>query len=321
MKKTFLITSVLLAFLCFSCDDEPLDADITIEVPVTNPTDPTDPTDPVDPTDPTDPTDPGSTLSTYTFDVNTNAPIFGEIITNTDFNIQNGVVTSQNIELTIFGFTENSLSTYTRDANENIISIQDTSGGTGQNTTTITYTGTNITQIEYDFSADNTDDYIYNFTYSGNTISKTTVGTTDTATFTFDATTSRLISIEYFDNGVSTVTETLSYDTSGNCTQAVVSSGGTNTTITYNFDNNTNPLKTVFQDVYLLSILNGDHEDEISATIANFHGVNNWIGGESTEGTFNFNPIYDAENKILSKGGVYNLGEGVTVTQSEVYQY
>jgi len=129
------------------------------------------------------------------------------------------------------------------------------------------------------------------------------------------------MSIEYFDNGVSTLTETLSYDAAGNCSQAVVTSGGASTTITYTYDTNTNPLQTVFQDSYLLSILNGDHEDEISAIIANFHSANNWIGGESTEGTFNFDPIYDAENKILSKGGVYNLGEGVTVTQSEVYQY
>jgi len=152
MKKTFLITSILLAFLCFSCDDEPLDADIAIEVPTTTPTDPTNPVDPTNPTDPTDPTNPGTTLSTYTYDVTTNAPIFGEIITDTDFNIQNGIVISQDTDATIFGATVNSFSIYTRNGNGAIILIQDASGGTGQNTTTITYDGANISEIEYDFS-------------------------------------------------------------------------------------------------------------------------------------------------------------------------
>lgn len=317
MKKTLLIISVLLTFMCFSCDDEPIDSNIALENPTITP--PPDPTDPTDPTDPMNPTT--SALSAYTYDVNTNAPIFGEIITNTDFIIQNGIVTNATIELTIFGITENSLSTYTRNSNGDIILIQDNSSGSGQNTTTITYDGSNISQIEYDFSQDDVDDYIYNFTYSGNTINKTTQGATETATFTFDASNSRLISIEYFDNGVSTQTETLSYSTSGNCTQSTVTAGGTTRTVTYNYDTFTNPLQTVFQDVYILSILNGDHEDEISGVIANFHGANNWIGGESPEGMFDFNPIYDAANKITSKSGNYNLGDGVVITQSEVYQY
>ena len=324
MKKTLLITSVLLAFFCFSCDDEPLDSNIAIDTPTSGGS-----------------TGGGNgggtggggtgggnggggstaTLSAYTYDVTANAPIFGEIITNTDFNIQQGIVVSQNIEVTVFGFTENSLSTYTRDTTGKITLIQDNAGGSGQNTTTITYDGNNISQIDYDFSADDTDDYTYNFTYSGNTISKTTVGSTDTATFTFDPSSSRLVSIEYFDNGTSIQTETLSYSSEGNCTQSVVTVSGTPRTSTFNYDTFTNPLQTVFQDVYMLSILNGDHEDEISGTIANFHGANNWIGGTSTDGTFDFSAMYDTDNKILSKSGSYDLGDGVTIDQSEAFQY
>lgn len=317
MKKTLLITSVLLAFFCFSCDDEPLDADIAIDNPTPGtPTDPTDPTDPIDPTDPTT-----SALTTYTYDLTSTVPFFGEIITDTDFNIQNGVVVSQNTELTIFGITENSLSTYTRNANGNITLVQDNAGGAGQNTTTITYDGTNISQIQYDFSEDNEDDYIYNFTYSGNTISKTIEGSTDTTIYTFDTTNSRILSLEHFDNGTSTQTETLSYSSSGNCTQSIVTSGGTSRTATFNYDTFTNPLQTVFQDGYMLSVLNGEYEEEISGTIANFHGANNWIGGESTAGAFDFTVMYDTNNKILSKSGNYSSGDGITIVQSEVFQY
>ncbi|EDP97470.1 hypothetical protein U8527_03915 [Kordia algicida OT-1] len=325
MKKTLLITSVLLAFFCFSCDDEPLDSNIAIENPTSgggnngggnngggngggnngggnngggNS---------------------GTTLSTYTYDVSTNAPIFGEIITDTDFNIQQGLVVSQNIDLTIFGTMTSSLSTYTRDGNGRIISIQDNANN-GQNTTTITYTGDNITQIEYDFSADDTDDYVYTFTYSGNTVTKTVEGTNSTAVFTFDSN-SRLTRLESFENGTSTQVETLTYAADGNCTQTSVEANGSTTTNTYTYDSFTNPLKAVFADTYLISVFNGDPEDEVGAIIANFHSSNNWIGGNTSEGSYNFNPMYDTNNNILSKGGNYDLGDGVTVTQSEVYQY
>lgn len=320
MKKTLLITSVILAFFCFSCENEVLDSDIVVAPPTNNGGNNGGGNGGGNNGGGNNGGGNGTTLTTYTYDTTSTVPIFGDIIVNTDFNISQGVVTSQNIESTLFGMTVNSLSTYTRDTNGKVVLIEDNAGGAPQNRTTVTYTGDNITQIEYEFFDDPTENYTYTFAYAGNVVTKTIQGTTQTAEFTFDAN-SRLTKLESFDGGTSTKVETLSYGTGGNCTEATVEANGTTRTNTFTYDAFSNPLNPIFNDLYLLSVFNGDHEDEIGATIANFHGANNWIGGTGPEGSFDFNPQYDTDNKIVSKGGTYDLGDGVIVTQSEVYQY
>ena len=151
-------------------------------------------------------------------------------------------------------------------------------------------------------------------------MTKTVVGTNSTAVFSFDSN-SRLTELESFENGVSTKVETLTYSADGNCTQVSVDAEGSVTTTTYTYDTFTNPLKSVFADTYLISVFNGDPEDEVGSVIANFHSSNNWIGGSTSEGSYSFNPMYDTDNKIQSKGGTYDLGDGVIVTQSEAFQY
>ncbi|KAB8154317.1 hypothetical protein EZY14_007725 [Kordia sp. TARA_039_SRF] len=321
MKKILSITTIVLAFCCFSCDNELLDPSIVIEEPASN-------------------SgnnggnngggngngngggnnggNNGTVLSTYSLDTTSNVPFFGEIIVNSDFIINNGIVVSANIETTALGFTDAGTSTITRDSNGRIIQVEAMSGGNVTNRTTVTYTGNNITQIAFEDFDDSSENYTYTFAYDGNTVTRTNAAAGESAVFTFDSS-SRLISFESFSGTTSTQLEVLTY-ASGNCISSDIS-GGTNVTNTFLFDSFTNPLKTVFNDQILFTIFDQDNDAEIGSYLATFYSTNNWTSLQSTDGTVDFNVTYNANNDITSRDSMVDLGDGVDVSQSEAFQY
>jgi len=184
--------------------------------------------------------------------------------------------------------------------------------------TTITYTGDNITQIAYEDISEGTDSYTYTFAYTGNTVTRTDAANGQSAVFTFD-TNSRLIAKESFTGTTSTQLETLTY-ANGNCTNSTLT-GDTNVSNTFVYDTFTNPLKAVFNDQILLTILDSDQDDEIGSYLATFYSTNNWTALDSSDGMIDFNVMYNTNNDIISRNAVIDLGDGVDVTQSEAFQY
>ncbi|MGH1383720.1 hypothetical protein [Kordia sp.] len=319
MKKILLIPSVILAFFCFSCDTEPLDSNIVIETASNNGGN----------------TGGGNTgggngggnngggnngtaLSTYSYDTNSNVPIFGAIITNTDFVVNNSIVVSANIQATALGVTSNSVSTLTRDGNGKIVQVEGMNSGSVTSRTTITYTGDNITQIAYEDLGDSTENYTYTFAYSGTTVTRTNAAANQSAVFTFNSN-SQLISKESFDGTTSTQLEVLTY-VNGNCTNSTVTGANTGNN-TFVYDSFTNPLKTVFNDQFLLTMFDSENDDEVGSAIAIFHATNNWIRIETNDGNVDLTVTYNANNDITSRNGNFDLGDGVSITQSEVFQY
>lgn len=308
MKK--IIALVFTLALITGCENEPLDTGFT---EIDNTTDPTDPGEGTDSSD--------LTLSTYIYDVTTTLPIFGETILNTDFtmNTDNKVAT-QDTEVVVFGATILANATITRDASGNITTIKNFADGAQSNQTDITYSGSNISAIVFDDFEDDTEDYSYTYTTSGTEISRTQVGSTETVTYTFNSN-NKLIKKEYFDGGSSQQIETLTYDVVGNCTQSEITGGFDNGITTYGFDNKTNPLKIAFSDQYLFGVLDDDADAQAASNIVLFNSANNWNSITTSDGTSAFTIEYNAANRITNRDGSFDLGDGVTVTQSEVFNY
>lgn len=259
-------------------------------------------------------------LNGYSFDVNSTVPIFGTIIVNSDFSFNsNNHVSSSIIASTFFGQTATENVVFTRDNSNRITGYTSTSTGVTTNETTVTYSGTNVSQIVYNYVGDDEDDYTYNFSYSGNMITRTEVGSTISTIFTLNSI-NQLVRKESFDGTTSIKTEVLDYDGLGNCIASVIT-GEDATSSTFTFDSNDSPLKDAFSDQFLLSFLNDDYSDDIGSSMAQFSSPNNWIGISTPEGTVNFTVQYDTDNRITSRNGNYDLGDGVVVQQLETFSF
>lgn len=259
-------------------------------------------------------------LNGYSLDVNSTVPLFGNIIIDTDFlfNADNRVG-STTVTTTFFGMPITENVSFSRNGADQITGYTITSSGTTTNETVVTYSGNNISQIVYNFVEDDEDDYTYNFVYSGNTITRTKVGSTISTIFTLNGST-QLIKKESFDGTTSIKTEVLDYDGQGNCISSVIT-GEDATSSSFIFDTNDNPLKEAFSDQFFLSFLNDDYSDEVGAPMAHFASNNNWIGITTPEGTFNFTVEYDTENRITNRNATYDFGDGVSLAQQETFQF
>ena len=236
MKKILLL---LCAFtLVTACENEPLDSDLT-----------------------GGPSNGGGnnggsnsadlTLSMYELDTDTSINFFGlpiRTITNSDLNISDNKVVSST---TVFEFegapSETENQTFTRNAQGQITSnVSVNSNGTTTNEYIITYTNGQISQITYDYFEDDFEDYVYNFTYDGNLITRTVVGSNISTVFTIDGF-DRVIKKESFDGTTSIQVETITYNGLGNINSSV-GTGELDSNYTYTFDDNTNPLQVVYND-------------------------------------------------------------------------
>ncbi len=326
MKKAFLFTTIIIAFLCFSCDNEPYDGEIFIENPTTGT--PTDPTDPVDPIDPVDPTTPGTSLQLADYDyIKSFSSTPGDETTfTTDFVINtNNQFTAQNTSITIFGITVNGVGSVIRDQNSRVTEIRTTVNGVIINRTTVSYILDKVSQIAYEDLQDAVDSFTFTFVHNNNVITRTKEGTNFSTRFTFDATTSKLINRETMENGAVIKAETLSYDNSGNLTSTVFTGQDANT-FTYTYDTNTNPLRNSLNDLYLFSILNDEYDDQYEHWQAAIYSTNNLTSATTSQGSSNLNVQYDANNRIISRNGtiftsVPTISNDVTITIDETFQY
>lgn len=304
MKKILIVVLSLSLFI--SCDNEPLDRDI-----VNN--------DNPNGGGGTNTSDVPLALDSYSFDVNSEVPIFGSIIVNTDFffNSNNHVNTST-VASTFFGQSSTENVTFTRNNSNKITGYTSMSAGTLTNETTVTYSENNISKIVYNYVGDDEDDYTYDFTYSANTITRTEVGSTISTVFTLNS--NQLIRKESFDGTTSIKTEVLDYDGLGNCISSIIT-GEDATSSTFTFDTKNSPLKAAFSDQYRLSFLNDDYSDEVGSSLAQFASPNNWIGITTPEGTVNFTVNYDTDGRIINRTGTYDLGDGVLIQQAETFSF
>ncbi|MEZ4792013.1 MAG: hypothetical protein R2783_00600 [Gelidibacter sp.] len=301
MKKLLLILLSITLFT--SCDVEPLDRDILNNSNNNN----------------NNNNDAVLALNAYSLDVNSTVPVFGTVIVNTDFSFNaNNHVNTSTVASTFFGQTSTENVTFSRDNSNRITGYVSTSSGVITNETTVTYSGNNISQIVYNYVGDDEDDYTYNFTYSGSTITRTAVGSTISTVFTLNG--NQLVRKESFDGTTSIKTEVLDYDGLGNCISSIIT-GEDATSSTFTFDTKDSPLKDAFSDQYMLSFLNDEYSDEVGSSMAQFASPNNWIGITTPEGTVNFTVQYDTENRITSRNGNYDLGDGVLVQQAETFQF
>lgn len=305
MKKLLLILLSISVFT--ACDNEPLGAGILSNNPDGNGNGNNTNEDPL-------------ALNGYSFDLNSTVPLFGTIIVNTDFlfNADNHVSTST-VESSFFGTTSTENITFSRNASDQITGYTSLSSGTLTNEMSVTYNGNEISQIVYNYVGDDEDDYTYDFVHDGNTITRTEEGSSISTVFTLNSN-NQLIKKESFDGTISIKTEVLDYDGQGNCISSVIT-GEDATASTFSFDTNENPLKDAFSDQYLLSFLNDDYSDEVGSGFAHFAGTNNWIGIATSEGTFNFTVEYDSENRITSRSGNYDFGDGISLDQNETFQF
>ncbi|MEZ4802012.1 MAG: hypothetical protein R2797_04505 [Gelidibacter sp.] len=259
-------------------------------------------------------------LNAYSFDVNSTVPIFGTVIVNTDFSFNsNNKESNSVIASTFFGQTVTENAVINRDNLSRVTGYVSSSSGITTNEATVSYNGNDVSQIVYDYVGDDEDDYTYNFTYSGNMITRTEVGSTISTVFTLNSL-NQLLRKESFDGTTSIKTEVLDYDGLGNCISSIIT-GEDATSSSFTFDTKDNPLKDAFSDQYLLSFLNDDYSDEVGSSMAQFSSPNNWIGITTPEGTVNFTVQYDAEDRITSRNGTYDLGDGVLIQQAETFQF
>ncbi|MBT8376903.1 MAG: hypothetical protein KJO22_08555 [Bacteroidia bacterium] len=302
MKKILITVLPLLVFL--SCDNEPIDAGLlNLEDPDTE-----------------NPNTDEFAMTTYRFDTTTTVPIFGEIIVNADFDISNNnVVTSVDTESQFFGESLFSNSILFRNGSGQITSVNTLENNIAQNELSLAYVGPNISMINYDDLQDDSEDYSYTFSYSGNEVTRTSSNSTVSVTYLFNNN-NRLIEKRATQGGSVLLEETLTYDGNGNCIQSTLT-GETSGQYTYSYDSFTNPLKAVFNDQYLFSLFNADYDDEAAPVVAQFHSANNWISISSGGITTNFEITTDSQNRILTRSGNYNLGDGVSVSQDETFTY
>lgn len=309
MKKLLLL--LLTLSLVTACENEPLDSDLTGQ----------------DGSD--DGGDDGSessdlTLSIYELDTDLSVNFLGlsiQTVTNSDINISDDKIVSSTTVFEVEGApneTENQI--FTRNSEGQITTnISVNSDGTTTNEYIITYTNGEISQITYDYYEDDFDDYIYNFTYDGNTITRTEVGSSISTVFTLDGF-DRVIKKESFDGTFPIQTETLTYTGTGNINTSVAS-GEIESNHSYDFDENTNPLQIVYNDNYLLNFLSDDYSDEIGPLVAQFHSSNNWNGATFNGDTFTFDLEYNSSGRITSRDIVYDFGEDLMVEINERFTY
>ncbi len=316
MKKIVLILLTLSLFT--ACENEPLDPDLTEQGEGDDDGDDGGGDDDGDESG-------DLTLSFYELDTQLNASVFGtpiEAITNTTFNISNNKIISGTNELSANGGpfeTENQ--TITRNASGQITSdVSVNTDGVTTNETIVTYTNGMISQISYDFYIDEDDeDYIYNITYSGNTITITEEGSSISTVFTLDGF-DRILKKESFDETFSIQTETVTYTSDGNINSSTTI-GEIESNTTYLFDSNTNPLKVVFEDSYLLNFLSGDYSDEIGGQIAQFLSTNNWNGATFNGQSFSFDLEYNTVGRIIRRDIAYDFGVELAFDIDERFNY
>lgn len=310
--------------MCFSCDNEPYDGEIFIADDPSTGT----PTDPVDPVDPIDPTTPGTTLqlSDYDYMKSFSSTIGGETSFTADFiiNSQNQF-TAQNTSITFFGTTVDGVGNVIRDSNSKVTELRTTVGGVLVNRTRITYNLDKISQISFEDLQDPVDNFTFSFTHNNNEITRTKEGTNFATKFTFDATTSKLLKRETIESGTIIKTETISYDSAGNLTSAVITGQNANT-YTYTYDSNTNPLRNALNDLYLFSILNDEYDDQYEHWQAVIYSTNNMTVTTTSQGSSNLAIQYDTSNRITSRSGtiftsVPTISNDATITINETFQY
>lgn len=264
------------------------------------------------------------TLSVYELDTDTSINFFGipiRTITNSDLNISDDKIVSSTTVFEVEGApneTENQ--TFTRNAQGQITSnISVNSNGVTTNEYIISYTNGQISQITYDYFEDDFEDYIYNFTYDGNLITRTEVGSNISTVFTIDGF-DRVIKKESFDGTASIQVETITYNGIGNINSSL-GTGELDSNYTYAFDDNTNPLQVVYNDNYLLNFLSDDYSDEIGPLIAQFHSSNNWNGATFNGDTFTFDLEYNVAGRITSRNIAYDFGPDLMVEINERFNY
>jgi hypothetical protein len=271
------------------------------------------------------------TLATYQLDTDVNLSLFGlpiQTSTNSTFNITNNLITSGTNAISVSGspFVPEELAITHNDSDQVVSIISTGSGNITTNETIVTYTNGNISQISYDYYEGDADDYIYNFTYENNVITRTQVGSSITTEFTLDGF-DRVIKKESFDDGVSIQIETVTYNGLGNINNSIAT-GELERNSSFGFDSNTNPLQIVYNSEYLLSFLNDEYSDEIGPNIAQFHSTNNWnsyiINGES----FDFDLEYNSSGRINTREISFSASDSqngvsgsVSVAISEVFNY
>ncbi|GGW72112.1 hypothetical protein DFQ11_10116 [Winogradskyella epiphytica] len=302
MKKIiYLLFSLALVT---SCDNEPLDPDLMNGGGASE--------------------NPDLGLYMYELDTKINFSFFGtpfETVTNSDLMITNNKFVSSSNAVSTNGspfITENQ--TLTRNSSGKITSdVSVNASGTTTNETLITYTNGRISQISYNYYGDDEDDFIYNFAYEGNTITRTEQGSTISTIFTTDGS-NRIIKKESFDDGNLILKETIAYNAIGNITSSTTT-GETNNNVIYQFDNQTNPLKVVYEDNYLLRFLADDYSDEIGTLIAQFLSTNNWTSATFNGDAFNFDLEYNSAGRIQSRKIAYNLGPELSFEFNERFNY
>lgn len=263
-------------------------------------------------------------LSVYKLDTQVSLVFFGvpiETITKSALNINNNKTISATHALSANGSPfENENQVITRNSSGQIISdISVNTNGVTTNEYDITYTNGVISKITYNYYDDDADDYIYNFTYDGNAITRTEVGSTISTVFTVDGS-DRVIKKESFDGDFSIQTETIAYNVIGNITSSTTT-GETESNTIYQFDQNPNPLKVVSEDNYILSFLKDDYSDEIGGQIAQFLSTNNWKGATFNGTAFNFTLEYNSGGRIKSRDIAYNFGPELSFEFNERFNY
>jgi hypothetical protein len=310
MKKLLLI--LLSLTLMTACENEPIDSDLTGETGGGD-----------------DGGDDGSdsgdlALLLYELDTDIRLNFFGfpiNTITNSDISITDDKITSSVIIVDVEGApsqTENQI--YTRNGSGQIISdISVNSAGVTTNEYLVTYAAGVVSQITYDYFEDDDDDYIYNFTYDANTITRTEVGSSISTVFTLDGF-DRIIKKESFDGTFSIQNEDIVYTGTGNINSSV-GSGELDSNYSYNFDDNTNPLQIVYNDNYLLNFLRDDYSDEIGPQIAQFNSTNNWSGATFNGESFTFDLNYNSAGRITNRNIAYDFGPDLMVAIDEEFNY
>ncbi|EDP97469.1 hypothetical protein U8527_03910 [Kordia algicida OT-1] len=326
MKKTIIITTTILAFCLFSCDNEPYEGEIIIETSSGNPTDPINPNpDPVDP-NPTDPTGGSLQLSDYDYMKSFSSTTGDETSFTADFVINlNNQFTAQNTTLTIFGITVNGVGNIIRDENSRVREVRTTVDGVLVNRTSVSYTLDKISTIMYEDLEDASENFTFSYIHANNVVTRTKEGTNFSTRFTFDPSTSKLMLRETMENGMTIKTETISYDSNGNLTSSVITGQDANT-FTYTYDNNTNPLRNSLNDLYAFSILNDEYDDQYEHWQAMIYSNNNVTNVSTTQGNSNLNVEYDAGNRIINRNGTIfsslpNIADDTTITINETFQY
>ncbi|MEP5255503.1 MAG: hypothetical protein ABJQ39_10635 [Winogradskyella arenosi] len=264
------------------------------------------------------------TLSSYELDTDLFVSFLGlpiETTTNSKFNISNNIVVGGTNQISANqGAFETENQSITRNSSGQIISFSSVNAqGTTTNETLVTYTNGVISQISYDYYENDEDDYVYNFTYDGNTITRTEENTTISTVFTVDSA-DRIIKKESFDGNFVLQTETIAYTANGNISSSTTT-GEIESNTTYQFDDQENPLKVVFEDNYLLQFLEDDYSEELGPQIAQFLSTNNWNAASFNGSAFTFDLDYNTTGRISSRVIAYDFGPEFAFEFNERFNY